>query len=274
MEPLIGSLANIMDKIKHLTKDKLISFILTIVFILTFIILFIVFKDSIINSLNQNFFNDKYYIEVLKGLGNTFLITILAFVIGIIIGTIICLIENSSSNNTLFIIIQKIAKIYVSIFRGTPIVVQLLIIYFVIFAGYRGNPIYIAVIAFGLNSGAYVSEIFRGGINAIPKGQMEAGRSLGLSYFIVMRKIIFPQAVRNALPSLGNEFISLIKETSICGFIGAIDLTLAFRKIANATYDFETVYLVMGLIYFIIVAVITIILSKLERRLLKNVNTK
>ena len=134
--------------------------------------------------------------------------------------------------------------------------------------------LFIAIIAFGLNSGAYVSEILRGGILSLPKGQMEAGRSLGLTYPTTMRKIILPQAIRNALPSLGNEFISLIKETSIVGFIGAFDLTLAFRKIANDTFDFEMVYIVMGIVYFVIIYIITVLLNKLERRLLKNVKTK
>ena len=130
------------------------------------------------------------------------------------------------------------------------------------------------MLAFGLNSGAYVSEIIRGGINAVPKGQMEAGRSLGLSYPAVMRKIIFPQAIRNALPSLGNEFIALIKETSIVGFIGAIDLTLAFRKIAGGTYDYMTVYLTMGVVYFIIVFIIATVLNKIERKLIHNAYNK
>ncbi|MDE7384874.1 MAG: amino acid ABC transporter permease [Anaeroplasmataceae bacterium] len=168
-------------------------------------------------------------------------------------------------------ILKKLAKIYVSIFRGTPTTVQLLIIYFVIFAFYSGNPLFIAMLAFGMNSGAYVSEILRGGIHSVPTGQMEAGRSLGLSYSTVMTKIIFPQAIKNALPSLGNECITLLKETSIVGFIGAVDLTLAFRKIANATYDYQTVYLVMGVAYFIIVLLITIALKKLEERLMRYV---
>ena len=150
-------------------------------------------------------------------------------------------------------------------------IVQLLIIYFVIFAFYNGNPLFIAMLAFGLNSGAYVSEILRGGIHAVPMGQMEAGRALGLSYPAVMAKIIFPQAIKNALPSLGNECITLLKETSIVGFVGAVDLTLAFRKIANATYDYQTVYLVMGATYFILVLLIATLLKKLEGKLMRYV---
>ena len=162
---------------------------------------------------------------------------------------------------------KGVAKTYVALFRGTPIMVQLLIIYYVIFRFFEGNAIWIAMLAFGLNSGAYVSEIIRGGINSVGTGQMEAARSLGLPYHTVMRRVILPQGIKNCLPSLGNEFISLIKETSVVGFIGAFDLTLAFRKIANATFDYTTAYLVMGLVYFVIVFLITICLNYLERRL-------
>ena len=188
---------------------------------------------------------------------------------GIILGGITCIVLGLNDNNIFVIILKQIFKVYVSVFRGTPAVVQLLIIYFVIFSSYKGNPIFIAMLAFGLNSGAYVSEILRGGINSVPLGQMEAGRSLGLSYSQVMFRVIFPQAIKNALPSLGNEFIALIKETSVVGFIASFDLTLAFRKIANSSYDYMFVYLVMGASYFVIVFGITKLLSLLERKLLK-----
>ena len=218
-------------------------------------------------SVSSSVFNTSNLFSVLKGLGNTFLITIVAFVLGIIFGMLVSLI-NGIKSNSIFVKIGKVlAKVYVSIFRGTPVMVQLLIIYYVIFRYFTGDAIWIAMLAFGLNSGAYVSEIIRGGINAVPQGQMEAARSLGLSYPKVMQKIILPEAIKNCLPSLGNEFISLIKETSVVGFIGAFDLTLAFRKIANATYDYTSTYLLMGLIYFVIVMLITLILSKIEKRL-------
>lgn len=257
-----------------ITKSKLISIIMFLaVFIFISILLFIN-KDSLVYEFDKNFIDNNNYLELLKGLFNTILITFVSFVIGLIIGALICLIQGLNTNNTVLLILKNIANAYVSIFRGTPATVQLLIIYFVIFASFRGDAIYIAMITFGLNSGAYVSEILRGGINSISKGQMEAGRSLGLSYGTTMKKIILPQAIRNALPSLGNEFITLIKETSIVGFIGAIDLTLAFRKIANDTYDFEIVYIMMGIIYFLIVLFITILLRKLEKRLMNNVKVK
>ena len=245
---------------------------MVLVIIITIIILGIVFREGLIESLKLNFGNSKNYTNLFRGLVNTLFITIVAFVLGVILGLITCLVLGINSNNTFVIILKNIFKAYVSIFRGTPMLVQLLIIYFIIFASSRIDSLYVAMLSFGLNSGAYVSEIIRGGINAVPVGQMEAGRSLGMSYSTVMQKVIFPQAFRNALPSLGNELVTLVKETSIVGFVGAYDLTQAFKAIANNTYDFTTVYLVMGVVYFVIVFVITKLLSLLERKLMKHAN--
>lgn len=245
---------------------------MVLVIIITLIILGIVFREGLIESLKLNFGNSKNYTNLFRGLVNTLFITIVAFVLGVILGLITCLVLGINSNNTFVIILKNIFKAYVSIFRGTPMLVQLLIIYFIIFASSRIDSLYVAMLSFGLNSGAYVSEIIRGGINAVPVGQMEAGRSLGMSYSTVMQKVIFPQAFRNALPSLGNELVTLVKETSIVGFVGAYDLTQAFKAIANNTYDFTTVYLVMGVVYFVIVFVITKLLSLLERKLMKHAN--
>ncbi len=245
---------------------------MVLVIIITLIILGIVFREGLIESLKLNFGNSKNYTNLFRGLVNTLFITIVAFVLGVILGLITCLVLGINSNNTFVIILKNIFKAYVSIFRGTPMLVQLLIIYFIIFASSRIDSLYVAMLSFGLNSGAYVSEIIRGGINAVPAGQMEAGRSLGMSYSTVMQKVIFPQAFRNALPSLGNELVTLVKETSIVGFVGAYDLTQAFKAIANNTYDFTTVYLVMGVVYFVIVFVITKLLSLLERKLMKHAN--
>lgn len=246
---------------------------MVLVIIITLIILGIVFREGLIESLKLNFGNSKNYTNLFRGLVNTLFITIVAFVLGVILGLITCLVLGINSNNTFVIILKNIFKAYVSIFRGTPMLVQLLIIYFIIFASSRIDSLYVAMLSFGLNSGAYVSEIIRGGINAVPAGQMEAGRSLGMSYSTVMQKVIFPQAFRNALPSLGNELVTLVKETSIVGFVGAYDLTQAFKAIANNTYDFTTVYLVMGVVYFVIVFVITKLLSLLERKLMKHANS-
>ena len=245
---------------------------MVLVIIITIIILGIVFREGLIESLKLNFGNSKNYTNLFRGLVNTLFITIVAFVLGVILGLITCLVLGINSNNTFVIILKNIFKAYVSIFRGTPMLVQLLIIYFIIFASSRIDSLYVAMLSFGLNSGAYVSEIIRGGINAVPVGQMEAGRSLGMSYSTVMQKVIFPQAFRNALPSLGNELVTLVKETSIVGFVGAYDLTQAFKAIANNTYDFTTVDLVMGVVYFVIVFVITKLLSLLEMKLMKHAN--
>ena len=261
------------SKIKSkFSKNQIVTFLMVLVIIITLIILGIVFREGLIESLKLNFGNSKNYTNLFRGLVNTLFITIVAFVLGVILGLITCLVLGINSNNTFVIILKNIFKAYVSIFRGTPMLVQLLIIYFIIFASSRIDSLYVAMLSFGLNSGAYVSEIIRGGINAVPAGQMEAGRSLGMSYSTVMQKVIFPQAFRNALPSLGNELVTLVKETSIVGFVGAYDLTQAFKAIANNTYDFTTVYLVMGVVYFVIVFVITKLLSLLERKLMKHAN--
>ena len=211
-------------------------------------------------------------LNVFKGLGVTFLITIVSFILGILLGVLVGIVDGIKSKTIFVKVIQKICQIYVSIFRGTPITVQLLIIYYVVFSSIQ--PLVAAIVAFGLNSGAYVSEIIRGGINSIPKGQMEAGRSLGLSYPTVMRKIILPQAIKNSLPSLGNEFIALIKETSVVSFITVIDLYSAFRAIATASFDYKGIYLLMGVVYFVIVFGISIILKQIEKKVFNNVKIK
>ena len=250
-------------------KERIVQLSLLGIVVTVIILALALYGNVIWDSFDKNFLDDNNYLQVFKGLANTLLITLVGFLVGVILGGITCIVLGLNDNNIFIIILKQIFKVYVSIFRGTPAVVQLLIIYFVIFSSYKGNPIFIAMLAFGLNSGAYVSEILRGGINSVPLGQMEAGRSLGLSYSQVMFRVIFPQAIKNALPSLGNEFIALIKETSVVGFIASFDLTLAFRKIANSSYDYMFVYLVMGASYFVIVFGITKLLSLLERKLLK-----
>ena len=250
-------------------KERIVQLSLLGIVVTVIILALALYGNVIWDSFDKNFLDDNNYLQVFKGLANTLLITLVGFLVGVILGGITCIVLGLNDNNIFIIILKQIFKVYVSVFRGTPAVVQLLIIYFVIFSSYKGNPIFIAMLAFGLNSGAYVSEILRGGINSVPLGQMEAGRSLGLSYSQVMFRVIFPQAIKNALPSLGNEFIALIKETSVVGFIASFDLTLAFRKIANSSYDYMFVYLVMGASYFVIVFGITKLLSLLERKLLK-----
>ena len=227
-------------------------------------------NDNISENEGNNFIESVG--KVAKGLGVTFIIAIVAFVLGILIGLLVNIIQSSSSNSIITKILKKLVNIYIAIFRGTPITVQLLIIYYVIFSNIV--PMFAAVIAFALNSGAYVSEIIRGGINAVPKGQMEAGRSLGLPYNVVMKKIVLPQEIINCLPSLGNEFIALIKETSVVSFITVMDLYSAFRAIATESFAYKSVYLIMGVLYFVIIFVVSFILKKIEGGLLKNDKTK
>ncbi len=252
-------------------KSNLVKWAMLIVLFLLLLTLALVFKEDLGERLKTNFSNPKNMQNILNGLGNTMLITIFAFLGGVIIGFITCLILNIKSENVFVLILQNIFKAYVSIFRGTPMVVQLLIIYFIILSPLNVDSLYVAIIAFGLNSGAYVSEIIRGGINAVPKGQMEAGRSLGLNYSQVMARVVFPQALRNSLPSLGNELITLVKETSIVSFVAVVDLTKAFQSLASATYDYTVVYLVMGITYFVIVYVLSKLLGLLERKLMRYV---
>jgi polar amino acid transport system substrate-binding protein len=251
-------------------KEKIIRASLLGGAFILLLVLAIVYRESVWDALSRNFFQSGNYWKLLQGLGNTFLITGVAFLMGLLLGTLVCLVNQSQSQNTVILIVKQIAKFYVLLFRGTPVVVQLLIIYFIIFAAYSGPAVLIAILAFGLNSGAYVSEYIRGGIGAVPAGQMQAGLSLGLPYRSVMAKIILPQAYKNAFPSLGNEVIALIKETSVAGFIGALDLTQGFRQLANVTYDFTTVYLVMGLTYFLIVMLLSALLNRLEKKVFKN----
>mgnify|MGYP001163374257 CR=1 FL=1 len=256
---------------KKSRKEKIVIASLIGAGFLAILILALVNWGSLLEAFEKNF-STNYGTLLGTGLLNTFLITLVAFALGIALGTLVCLVTQSASENVFVLILKEIARFYVLLFRGTPVVVQLLIIYFIVFASYSGDSLYVAMVAFGLNSGAYVSEILRGGILAVPSGQKDAGLSLGLSYRSVMRKIIFPQAFKNAFPALGNELVTLVKETSVAGFIGTLDLTLAFRKIANATYDFVTVYLVMGLLYFAIVLLLSGILHWIERKAFSHAN--
>lgn len=218
----------------------------------------------------------------MTGLTNTVIIAVFGLLLGFIIGSVIAVIKVVPAyKNPFIILMQRLADVYIAVFRGTPMVVQLLIIHFVLFPLMNINFDNIvitndfviqgvaieAVIAFSLNSAAYISEIMRGGINAVEKGQLEAGRALGMSYPKSMLSIVIPQAFKNVLPTMGNEFIALIKETSICGFISVIDLTRAFQSMANSTYEFIVPYLVLALFYLIIVILITLLIKLLEKRL-------
>ena len=215
---------------------------------------------------------ENYRKLIITGLKNTVLIAVLGLLIGIVVGTIIAIVKVSPKYKRLVRILDKIASFYVAIFRGTPMVVQLLVTYYVLLPtfGLALSPLMVGILVFGLNSGAYVSEIMRGGINSIDPGQMEAGRALGLSYSKTMIKIIIPQAIKNILPTLGNEFITLVKETSVVSFITVADLYTAFNTLGTNTYSVVVPYLEMAAIYIILVVLITILVKILEKGLAKS----
>lgn len=223
--------------------------------------------EKIFNSFYNSVIYDDRYKYIFEGLFHTILIALFAVIIGIIIGTVIAIIRNNYEVNKKFRVLNFISKMYVDIIRGTPVILQLMIIYYVIFKSVNINILIVGVIAFGINSGAYVSEIIRAGINSIDKGQMEAGLSLGLKYSEVMRLIILPQAIRNILPALGNEFITLLKETSVGAYIGIVELTKASDIIASRTYDYFFPLIIIAIIYLIMTLGLSKLVNVMERRL-------
>ena len=207
---------------------------------------------------------------LLKGLGNTLLITVLALLVGVVFGFLIAIVRTNHDRNGGLTILNALCKLYLTIVRGTPVMIQLLIIYYVIFQSINTGKIVVAVIAFGLNSAAYVAEIVRSGIMAVDIGQFEAARSLGLSYKTTMISVILPQAFKNVLPALANEFIVLLKETSISGYIGLNDLTRGGDIIRSITYDPMLPLFGVALIYLVLVVILSSLVKKLERRLRRN----
>lgn len=213
--------------------------------------------------------NKGGYKDVLLGLRNTMIIAICGLIIGVIIGTLIAVVKVVPKRGRFLKVLEKISSIYVAFFRGTPMVVQLLLGYYVIFPiiGIKIQPLTACLIIFGMNSGAYVSEIMRSGILSVDPGQTEAGYALGLNYGLTMTKIVVPQAVKNILPTIGNEFITLVKETSIVSFVSAVDLYKAFRSIAAANYEYMVPYICMAIIYIVLVLVIAALIKLTEKRL-------
>lgn len=203
----------------------------------------------------------------MQGLGNTLLITVLAVVIGIVLGFVIAIIRSTNQLTGRLKIPNFICRIYLTVVRGTPMVVQLLIIYFVVFSSVNISKILVAVIAFGLNSAAYVAEIVRSGIMSVDRGQFEAGSSLGFGYTRTMISIILPQAIRNILPALGNEAIVLLKETSVSGYIALNDLTKGGDTIRSQTYEAFLPLIAVALIYLLMVVGLSALVNRLERRL-------
>lgn len=212
------------------------------------------------------------YRTMLVGLRNTLTIAVLGLIIGIVVGTLIAAVRVMPKYRRLPRILNGVCSVYVSFFRGTPMVVQLLLFYYVLFPllGMNISSVSVSVLVFGLNSGAYISEIMRGGILSVDPGQMEGGRAMGLGFWAAMMKIVIPQAVKNILPTLGNEFITLIKETSIVSFVGATDLYKAFNNIGTNNYEFMVPYLAMALVYIVLVLLITLLIRIMERRLRKS----
>ena len=225
--------------------------------------------DQKVNKFIEIFWEQNGYNKVLQGLQNTLMIAIAGLIIGIIIGTIIATVRVLPKYKTLPKVLNAICSFYVALFRGTPMVVQLLVFYYVLLPiiGLKITGVQVAMMVFGLNSGAYISEIMRSGIQSVDPGQMEAGRAVGLSFGTSMVKIVIPQAVKNILPTLGNEFISLIKETSV---VGAADLYVAFNYIGSNSYEFMVPYLVMALIYIVLVLIISLLIKLMERSLKKS----
>lgn len=218
------------------------------------------------------FINYNGYVKVVEGLKNTLLIAICGLIIGIVIGTIIATVRVIPKYKTLPKVLNGICSFYVALFRGTPMVVQLLVSYYVLLPlmGLHMTGVNVSILVFGLNSGAYISEIMRGGILSVDPGQMEAGRALGLGFAPTMLKIVIPQAVKNILPTMGNEFITLIKETSVVSFVGAADLYVAFNYIGSNSYEFMVPYLVMAMIYIVLVLIISLGIKIMERSLRKS----
>ncbi|MDI3509163.1 MAG: arginine/lysine/histidine transport system permease protein [Clostridiales bacterium] len=218
--------------------------------------------DGLYNAIYRNFIRDDRYMYMLNGLEITIIITLASAVLGMIIGVVMAL--GRTSKNKIF---RALASTYVEIIRGTPTVVQLMIIYYIIFGSTAVPKLMVAIVAFGINSGGYVAEIVRAGIQAVDKGQMEAARSLGMPYGMAMRHIIMPQAFRNILPALVNEFITLLKETSVSGFIALDDLTKGADIIRSITFDPYTPLLTAAAIYLVLTNLISFIFGKVERRM-------
>ena len=218
------------------------------------------------------FVTNNGYRRLLTGMKNTAIIAVAGLAIGIVIGTLIAVVKVIPPYKKITRYAQKVCAVYVAFFRGTPIVVQLLVGYYILLPliGLSLSSVGSCVVIFGLNSGAYISEIMRGGIHSVDPGQLEAARAVGMPFSVSMLKVVVPQAVKNILPTLGNEFIALIKETAVVGYVGAVDITKAFQDQGSNSYEYMIPYLVMALLYIVIVACIAALIKLMERRLAKN----
>ena len=219
---------------------------------------------DLLNRLNSTFVVDGRWQWFVSGLGYTLLISLFSVLLGLVIGILMALMRLSKSK-----ILRAVSGIYIDIIRGTPTMVQLLIIYFVIFANVHIDKWVVGFIAFGINSGAYIAEIVRGGILSVNIGQTEAGRSLGMTHKQTLASIVLPQAMKNILPALGHEFVVLIKETAVIGMIANIDLVGAARKVQSLTYDYLIPLLSIAVIYYVVIKIISTLLSKVEKGMRK-----
>lgn len=235
------------------------------------------FFSGLVESFNKTFITDDRWLQLLNGLGVTIQITIFAAIIGMVLGFLIAIVRASydmnltdkkckKASDCVLKVLNAICNVYITVIRGTPVVIQLMIIYYIVFSSMR-EGIYAAIIAFGLNSAAYVAEIVRSGIMSIDKGQFEASRSLGFDYKSTMIHVIIPQAFKNVLPALGNEFIVLLKETSVAGYVALKDLTYVGNLIRSRTYEAFFPLITIAIIYLILVLILSFFLKKLERRL-------
>ena len=226
--------------------------------------------QKILNALQLNLIKDDRYMYLVNGFKNTMIITLFATLLGIALGLIIALIRTTYDNTKKLKFLNGVCQVYITVIRGTPVVIQLMILFFCIFTSRNASGIMIAIIGFGVNSSAYVAEIFRSGLMSIDIGQMEAGRSLGLSYIQTLKYIIIPQAFKVVLPALCNEFIVLIKETSVAGYVAVQDLTKGGDIIRSRTYDAWTPLLIVAAVYLILTCIFSALVKKLELSLRKN----
>ncbi len=230
--------------------------------------------QSLYDSFVLNFVKDDRWRYLTNGLAVTLKLTFFAVLLGLVIGFVIAMVRSTYENTGKLKFLNAVSGVYLTVIRGTPVVVQLLIIYFVIFGSVRIDKSFVAILAFGINSGAYQAEIFRSGIQSIPRGQFEAGRSLGFTYGQTMTNIIMPQAVRNVIPTLANEFIVLLKETSIAGYIALEDLTKGGDIIRSRTYSAFMPLMAVAIIYLVMVMFFSRFVKYLERRLRQNEHTR
>ena len=221
-----------------------------------------------------NFITDERWRYFTEGLGTTYIVSFFAVIVGVVIGVLIAVVRSSADKlerpPLVVKILNAVCKLYLTVIRGTPAMIQLLIMYYIVFGSVDVSKRLVAILTFGINSGAYVAEIFRSGIMSVDQGQFEAGRSLGLTYVQTMWHIVIPQALKNVLPALGNEFITLLKETSICGYIALTDVTHGANTVRSQTYDPYMPLFAAALIYLVSVSFLSALIERLERRLRVN----